>query len=163
MKRHLRKALDAPLALGVVGLTLILVLHAVLVADTSGAVPSRFAFEAVEVYLDTGDRPLAAFQFELTDPAGAARIVGVEGGAHPAFARPPYYDPAALQGGRIIIAAFSTGRSLPTGRTRIATLHMLIEAGRSPEYKINVEVAADAEGRDIGPTAGVDWTRKKKD
>jgi len=163
MNRHLLTALDARLALGVAALALILILHAILVADTSGAVPARFSFEAVEVYLDTGDRPLAAFQFELTDPTGSARIVGVEGGAHPAFAEPPYYDPAALEGGRIIIAAFSTDPNLPTGRTRIATLHMLTEAGRSPEYKIKVEVAADTEGRELGRRAVVDWIRKKKD
>jgi len=154
---------DARLALGLAALASILVLHAVLEADTSGAAAHPSTFEAVEIYLDTADRPLAAFQLELTDAAGSARIVGVEGGEHPAFTKPPYYDPAALQGGRIIIAAFSTGRDLPTGKTRIATLHMITETGRPPEYGIQLQVAADAAGRDLGPLAVVSWNRKKKD
>ncbi len=80
--------------------------------------PPRFV--ALDVYVDTGGKPLAAWQFELACPAA---IVGVEGGTVP-FAEPPYYDPAALQGGRIVVAAFTLDPNPPGGRIRIARLHM---------------------------------------
>jgi len=80
--------------------------------------PPRFV--ALDVYVDTGGKPLAAWQFEL---AGAATIVGVEGGEAP-FREAPHYDPAALQGGRIVVAAFTLDPNPPGGRVRIARLHM---------------------------------------
>ncbi|MHC4072458.1 MAG: hypothetical protein ACYTGS_10570, partial [Planctomycetota bacterium] len=71
--------------------------------DDMTAEPSvRFA--PLHIYLDSGSRPLAAFQFELKAAAGQIEIVGVEGGQHKAFAEAPYYDPAALANDRIIIA-----------------------------------------------------------
>jgi len=84
-------------------------------------------FEAVDVFVDAGESPLSAYQFDLATPAREgwqASIVGVEGGEHPAFRKAPYYDPAALHAGRIIIAAYSVDEALPTGRTRVARLHM---------------------------------------
>ena len=53
-------------------------------------------FAPVHIYLDSGDRSLAAYQFELKATAGQIEIVGVEAGEHKAFSEPPYYDPAAL-------------------------------------------------------------------
>ena len=73
-------------------------------------------FEAVEVDIDSGDKPLAVYQLELLDPTHSTVIVGIEGGEHAAFAKPPYYDPAALSRNRVIIAAFNTGNELPTGK-----------------------------------------------
>ena len=70
-------------------------------------------FRPLHIHIDAGDTPMAAFQLELTVKSGDAKIVGVEGAEHPAFARPPYYDPAALMSGRIILAAFSTAKELP--------------------------------------------------
>ncbi len=118
----------------------------------------RTRFAPLHVYLDSGGKALAAFQFELKATAGQHRkasltgvkIVGVEGGSHEAFKRtPPYYDPAALAGDRIIIAAFSTQRDLPKGRTRIATLHLQILGDVQPQYELELVVAADADGKEI--------------
>ncbi len=121
-------------------------------------------FAPVHVYLDSGDAPLAAYQFELVcgvpvraSESNASRghyeqqvkIVGVEGGEHPAFNDAPYYDPAALANDRIIIAAFHTGADLPKGRTRIATIHLQIPADAEPEYELKLAVAADANGREF--------------
>ena len=50
-------------------------------------------FAAVDVYVDATDKTLGAYQFELTAEVGEIAIVGIEGGEHPAFAEPPYYDP----------------------------------------------------------------------
>jgi hypothetical protein len=110
----------------------------------------RVRFAPLRVYLDSGSGALAAFQFELKTTAGQVKIVGVEGGSHQAFSKtPPYYDPAALANDRIIIAAFSTQRDLPRGRTRIATLHLQILGDTEPQYELKLMVAADADGEEI--------------
>ena len=105
-------------------------------------------FAPLHIYLDSGNRSLAAFQFELKATTGQIEIVGVEGGKHKGFSDPPYYDPAALAKDRIIIAAFNTGKDLPTGRTRIATIHLQI-TGAEPEYELNLTVAGDRGGKEI--------------
>lgn len=99
--------------------------------------PPRFV--ALDVYVDTGGKPLAAWQFELACPSA---IVGVEGGAAP-FAEPPHHDPAALQGGRIVVAAFTLDPDPPGGRVRVARLHM--EERGAVEYAPRL-VAAGAPG-----------------
>ena len=122
-------------------------------------------FAPLHIYLDSGQRPIAAFQFELvcSVPVRASeenasrrhyeqqvKIVGVEGGSHEAFSKtPPYYDPAALANDRIIIAAFSTQPDLPKGRTRVATLHLQITGDVEPQYELKLIVAADADGKEI--------------
>jgi hypothetical protein len=106
-------------------------------------------FAPLHVYVDTGRHELAAFQFELRAEAGHIKIVGVEGGRHAAFAEPPYYDPAALANNRIIIAAFDIGGELPSGRTRIATIHLQIIGDVEPQYQLKLTVAADADGEEV--------------
>lgn len=132
-------------------------MRALLVAAAALVVCGNAAAEAVrfrpvDVYIDSGGEPLAAYQVEIT--ARGATIAGVEGGDPPAFAEPPHYDPAALQGGRIILAAFNTGGDLPRGRTRVATLHMR-ETGNS-EYQIKLAAAANAAGARIDATASAE-------
>ncbi len=106
-------------------------------------------FTPVAIYIDSGDKPLAAYQFELKATVGRIKIVGVEGGSHAAFKDAPYYDPAALANDHIIIAAFNTGTDLPTGRTRIATVHLQITGDAEPQYELNLMAAANAEGQNI--------------
>lgn len=106
-------------------------------------------FAPLHIYLDSGNRSLAAFQFELKAVTGQIEIVGVEGGKHKGFSDPPYYDLAARTRGRIIIAAFNTGKDLPTGRTRIATVHLLIKGDVEPQYELDLTVAGDADGEKI--------------
>jgi hypothetical protein len=112
--------------------------------NTSGAM----RFVPVHVYLDVGSEQLAAYQFELDATTTGATIVGLEGGDHAAFADPPSYDPEALQAGRIIVAAFSLDEDLPTGRTRIATLHLMAPEGEL-DLPFMLTVAADAAGMRI--------------
>jgi len=106
-------------------------------------------FAPLHIYLDSGNRSLAAYQFELETAAGQIKIVGVEGGLHKAFKEAPYYDPAALAKDRIIIAAFNTGSDLPKGRMRIATIHLQIIGDAEPQYELKLAVAADADGKEI--------------
>jgi len=113
------------------------------------AVQPSVRFAPLHIYLDSGNRPLAAYQFELKAAAGQIKIVGVEGGQHKAFKEAPYYDPAALANDRIIIAAFNTGSELPKGRTRIATIHLQIIGDAEPDYELKLVVAADADAKEI--------------
>ena len=109
-------------------------------------------FTYVDVFIDAGEQPLAAYQFELSASQGEIKIVGVEGGEHPAFAEPPYYDPKALQNDRIIIAAFNTGHDLPTAKTRIARVHLAIIGNQTPDYVVELNVAATTDGSVIAVT-----------
>ena len=111
--------------------------------------PQKVRFTSLHIYIDSGNQALAAYQFELKATAGQIKIVGVENGEHPAFDEPPYYDPAALAHDRIIIAAFSTDKDLPKGRTRIASIQLQIIGDVEPEYALELTVAADANGNKI--------------
>ena len=108
-------------------------------------------FRPVHVYVDPSGAPLAAYQIEIVVD-GSATIVGVEGGDHPAFWRPPHYDPAALAGARIVIAAFDTGADLPTQRTRVATVHMRESGSVEPSYRATLQIAGGSDGRSIAAT-----------
>ncbi len=118
-------------------------------------------FEFIDIYINSGDAPLAAYQFELTDASESMKIVGIEGGEHEAFATPPYYDPKALRNNRVIIAALSTAADLPTGRTRVATVHVQVEVDVIPEITINLDIAGDVQGNEID--AKVSFTSSDQD
>ena len=118
-------------------------------AATHPASQPAVRFAALDVFIDTRAHLLAAYQFELTAEVGQVKIVGIEGGQHPAFKEPPYYDPAALSHDRVIIAAFNTGTNLPTGRTRLARVHLQITGDREPQYVAKVMVAASTDARPI--------------
>lgn len=106
-------------------------------------------FEAVDIFVDSGPLPLAAYQIEIiarfAGDSGTATLVGVEGGEHAEFTSPPYYDPAALHANqakeRIIIAGMSTAGSddLPRGRLRVARLHLRVDG--EARYVTNLMVA----------------------
>ena len=141
---------------------LALVLSAVLIATPGRAadpapaadlVPPAVRFGYVDVYVDVdaGDKPLAAYQFELTATAGDVVLTGLEGGEHAAFRIAPYYDPAALHQAksRVIVAAFNTGGDLPHGRTRVARLHLQITGPADPEWATKLQVAASSDGKSI--------------
>ena len=119
--------------------------------------PTGPTFAAFDVFVDSGAQALAAWQFEWLVPGGGARIVGVEGGEHAAFAQAPYYDPAALQGGRILVAAFSTAAELPHGRTRVARLHLMIDQGRTAEFAVRLQACAGSDGADL--SADITWQK----
>jgi len=111
-------------------------------------------FVACDVFVDSGDRALGAFQFEWLVRAGAAQIVGVEGGDG-VFAPAPFYDAAALQGGRILVGAFVTEGERPRGRNRVARVHLLVEAGPAPQFAVRLQACADDRGEAL--TAKIEW------
>lgn len=118
---------------------------------------SPVRFRAVDIYVDSGNTPLAAYQLEFSVTNTVAKIVGIEGGAHPAFREPPYYDPKAIQQERVIIAAFNTDKpeNLPTGKTRVATIHIETIGAGNPAYELKLQTAGDSAGNKIQVTAMV--------
>jgi hypothetical protein len=112
-------------------------------------------FCAVDIYMDSKAAPLAAYQLEFAVTNSVAKIVGIEGGEHPAFHEPPFYDPKAMQHERVIIAAFNTAAAdkLPSGRTRVATIHLLITASGPLQCELKLQAAGNAEGVRIAATA----------
>jgi hypothetical protein len=119
-------------------------------------------FSAVDIYVDSKDKPLAAYQLEVSAPGSDVKITGIEGGEHAAFSHPPYYDPKAMQQERVIIAAFSTNAvdNLPAGKTRVATIHFQVR-GATPEFQLKLQAAADASGNKIRAEASAQERKPK--
>jgi hypothetical protein len=120
-------------------------------------------FRTVDIYVDAGSAPLAAYQLEFTANGADAKIVGIEGGEHPAFAQAPFYDPKAMQRERAILAAFSTkpAADLPSGRTRVATIHLQARGATPPKLDVRLETAADAVGRKFSPGVTVEERKQQ--
>jgi hypothetical protein len=105
------------------------------------------SFRAIDVFVDSGNQALAAYQLTFVG-TNSVKIVGIEGGEHSAFAEPPYYDPNAMQSDRVVIGAFNTSGDLPSGRTRVATIHVQTLSGRAT-YKVEMNGSAAADGKQI--------------
>jgi hypothetical protein len=118
--------------------------------ETSGM--SAVRFQAVDVLVDSGGAGLAAYQVEIRAVGGSVHLVGLMGGEHSAYAEPPYYDPRALAedqlSDRIVIAAIGQGE-LPTGRTRVAQLHVAVRSSGAVRYDVRVQAAGDVLGNRI--------------
>jgi hypothetical protein len=105
-------------------------------------------FRTVDILIDPHNKPLAAYQLEFTGESENVKLVGIEGGEHPAFKDPPYYDPKAMMQNRVILAALNAGDDLPATRTRIARLHLEI-TGEHDSFRTRLIVAATSDGSHI--------------
>lgn len=113
-------------------------------------------FATVDVHIDPKDHPLAAYQIEITGDSPHVKLAGVEGGEHAAFREPPYYDPAALNRNRIILAALNTGSDLPNKPFRVARLHVQISGDANPQWEVKLVVASTSDGSAVpGATASM--------
>ncbi len=123
----------------------------------------RSRFRVVDIYLDAKGTPLAAYQLEFTVTNVVAKIVGIEGGDNPAFRNPPFYDPKAMQHERVILAAFSTAaaKELPSGKTRVATIHLQTFGDTEPEFELKLEAAANSAGERVPATANCEQQTSK--
>lgn len=119
------------------------------------AAPPAARFEYVDVYVDSGDRPLAAWQVEVKATTGRATIAGVEGGDG-VYSEAPYYDESAIQQERVIVGGLSTlaADQLPRGRVRVARVHMMIEA--EAELSVTVMAAGLADGTRIDASGSIE-------
>jgi len=120
-------------------------------------------FHAVGIFVDSTNQPLAAYQLEFAAPAGA-KIVGIEGGEHAAFKEAPFYDAKAMQHERVIIGAFSTAAAdkLPTGRTRVATIHLQTTNQPTARYEVQVKAAATVGGKKISVHANAEEKQRNE-
>jgi hypothetical protein len=116
---------------------------------TPPAMPEPVRFVAVDVRIDPLGHPLAAYQIEIVADPDRVRLVGIEGGEHPAFREPPFHDPAALGGARIILAGLSTRPDLPRSSTRVATLHLGVTGNAPPRLEPRLEAAISPSGTRI--------------
>ncbi|HKX61260.1 MAG TPA: hypothetical protein VJS65_05440 [Verrucomicrobiae bacterium] len=129
----------------------------------AGAEAGRFM--VVDVMVETGNQPLAAYQIEVagTNSNGTVKVVGIEGGEPAAFRSAPYYDPAAMQGERVILGAFSTAPAaqLPRGEMRIATVHCLVSGDSRPVFRATVSAAATPDGQPVSIQVNVKERNEK--
>ena len=86
---------------------------------------------------------------ELTSRSKGIEIVGIEGGEHPAFAEPAYYDPRAMSNNRVILGAFNTGNNLPNGRSRVARVHVRVKGPGNRLWHTELTTSANADGKRI--------------
>jgi len=131
-------------------------LFVLLLAISTAAADDGVRFATLDVYLQSA-APLAAWQFELDERGGSMQVVGVEQGNSAAYPRPPYYDREAVRQGladRIVVADFSlAGRDrLPTGRVRLATIHLMLDRRVEPQFVLALVAAADPDGRPLEAT-----------
>ena len=123
-------------------------------AHDAAADPVSFA--TIDVYVDS-TQPFAAWQFRLSDRNHAMTIVGVENGASDAYPDAPWFDRDAVAGGadRLIVAAFSLAEPsrLPSGRTRVATLHVMLDAARTPDFQLELATVTASDGTALDATA----------
>ena len=141
-------------------LLLCFVLWAAALPGWSYAQETKVRFAALDIHLESAE-PVAAWQFELSESASRMRVVGVENGDSPAFARAPYYDRKVVNDGRadrIIVADFTLrpGNELPIGRVRIATVHVRLTGDSEPEYVLRLVTAGNAEGKPVPATVHLD-------
>src|SRR3954453_16374432 len=106
-------------------------------------------FGTVDLYVDSAQQPLAAWQMEFKATTGHVEIVGIERGDNADFHDPPYYDPAALKSNRVIGGAFDLADRLPSGKIKVDHLHLPTSSQQKPVYAVNLVVAGDHEGRPI--------------
>lgn len=120
-------------------------------------------FQAVDIFVDSRGKPLAAYQLEFSITNGVAKIVGIEGGEHTAFSKPPFYDPRAMQQERVIIAGFSTepAKKLPIGKTRVATIHLELTGTAEPKFELKLQAAADTSGKRISVESSFEERKSK--
>ena len=125
---------------------LVLALYQPLPAKTNG-----IHFLGMDLWVDSGNEALAAYQVEITYDRSAVKIVGLEGGQAGAYTNAPYYDQKGFESGRIIVAAFTISRDAPKGRTRVATVHIAAEGNATPDLTCKLMTAAKTGGRRISP------------
>ena len=130
-----------------------LIISACLCFASGALAENDLQFAAVEIYLNTSE-PVAAWQFELSDRSGTMKVVGVEGGESEAYRRAPYYDREAVRLGaadHVVVADYSLADvdDLPSGRTRIATIHLMLDSEDDQDIELTLITATTHDGQVI--------------
>jgi hypothetical protein len=143
--------------------TLLTICFLLLVTAGYSQTANTIHYKTIDIFVDSKEKSLAAYQLEFKSWTGNAKIVGVEGGEHEAFKEAPYYDPKAMQQERVIIAAFSTNAEgqLPKGKIRVATVHVQVTGDKDPDYAVELETAADSQGKKISAETSFEQRKEK--
>ncbi|HEX2838776.1 MAG TPA: hypothetical protein VHN77_11705 [Phycisphaerales bacterium] len=123
-------------------------------------------FTAIDIFIDSGTTPLAAYQLDFTAAApghdeqssASVKIVGIEGGEPGPYNAAPYYDEHAIQTERVIIGALSTlpADQLPRGKVRVARIHLMATGAphtTTPTCALTLTTAAGADAQRIDAAA----------
>lgn len=138
-------------------LTAVVALCAMLAAPALHAADT-VRFSTVDVYVDS-PAPFAAWQFRFSDRNSVTTIVGVENGDSDAFSDAPWFDRDAVTAGdadRLIVADYSLvdESRLPEGRVRVATLHVMLDTAREPDYELELVTVTTADGASLDASIG---------
>ncbi len=117
---------------------------------TQGPASAAPVEETVDLWIDSADRKLGAYQLRLTFDPAASAIEEIGGGAEPFDAR-PLTNAAGLTGGEAVLAgqidpARAAGR-IPNGLIRVATLRFKLVSGRSTAISVKLDSLFDPDGR----------------
>ena len=111
---------------------------------------NSWTFQGFDLWIDSGNRRLVAYQVEINYDRRLAKIVGLEGGSCAAYRQPPYYDSQGFAGGRIIVAAFTTAHAIaPQGRIRVARIHIATNTSKPLRIIPRLMTAASPGGKRI--------------
>lgn len=124
-----------------------LVLCGLLLATPAESDEAR-SFSSVTLRIESSAAELSAWQLRARWNDPRTRIVGVEGGEG-AFTEPPRYDPRALRGGEIVLAALAADDSPERGSVRVAVIHVEHAAGTVPGLNILELIAVGSDGERI--------------
>jgi hypothetical protein len=121
----------------------------------------KINFSTADVYVDSSKEALAAYQIDIRYDKEKIKIVGLEGGED-GFKKPPFYDQAGLEGGRIIIAAFvSDDMQSKKGSSRVARLHLQTTGCPPFELKTEPMAAAKPGGMSIPVKVKIDFINRQ--
>lgn len=123
-------------------------------------------FGVVDIFVDA-EEPFAAWQFELTEHRGQMTIVGIENGSSVAYSDAPFYDREAIRLGTadwVVVADFSLApsASLPSGKTRIASIHVRLSGSAKPDYEVRLMALADASGQPVDAQISIEIPAGRK-
>ena len=137
-----------------------------LFAASSTLADAPIRFTSVDVYIDAAE-PMAAWQLEFFAVSGTMQVVGVENGDSKAFDGAPYYDRDAVENGRadrIVVADYSLDdeSTLPRGRVRVTTLHLMLSGDEAPEFNTRLIVASTYQGKRINAGISIEIAEGSK-
>src|SRR5258708_35576134 len=89
-------------------------LAAPLLAQQAADGESRIRVRALDLFVDSGSSPLAAYQLKCLATNGVVSITGIERREHLAFTPPPHPDRKSMQHEPVILAASNTGAPQPS-------------------------------------------------
>jgi hypothetical protein len=121
----------------------------------------KISFSTADVYVDSNNDELAAYQIDIKYDKEKIKIVGLEGGTG-GFNKPPFYDQAGLEGGHIILAAFvSDDKQAKKGSSSVARLHLQTTGCPPFELKTEPVAAAKPGGKSIPVKVKIDFINRQ--